>query len=313
MRKSTAAASLFLVLGAWITGGALLADPQPADAQTDAPSQLGHAGDASFLPGFEDVARRRKLFILAIGSDARPGVCEPVERCLADSIHLIGINPRRGGASILGFPRDSYVPIPGVGTQKINNALFAGGPELVVQTVEELVGVGIDSFFLTSFEGLRHMVNAVGGVEVEIPYPMSDTASGAVFDAGLQELDGKQALAFARNRKSTPNGDFSRSENHGTLMLGALEQFRKDIRRDPFALFTWIVAGIENIQTDLSAVELFQLSLAALSITPNRVVNRVTPGGIGSAGGASIVTLGGEADAVFADIADDGLLDPPAG
>lgn len=302
--------ALFAAIVVWIAGGALLADPPEAGAQTGTPAQIGHAGDASFLPGFAEVARRRTLFVLAIGSDARPGVCEPVERCLADSIHLIGINPRRGGASILGFPRDSYVPIPGVGTQKINNALFAGGPELVVQTVEELVGIDIDSYFLTSFAGLKKMVNTIGGIEVEIPYPMNDSASGAVFEAGPQELDGSQALAFARNRKSTPNGDFSRSENHGLLLLGALEEFRRDVRRDPFSLFTWVVSGMEHIQTDLSAMELFQLSMAALTVNPNKVVNRVTPGGIGTAGEASIVTLGGEADAVFADIADDGLLEP---
>jgi LCP family protein required for cell wall assembly len=312
MRKGVALLSLFLGLGTWIVGGALLAEPPPAGAQTPPTMQLGHAGEASFLPGFRDVAGKGVLYVLAIGSDARPGVCEPVERCLADSIHLVGINPRRGAASILGFPRDSYVPIPGVGTQKINNALFAGGPELVVQTVEELVGVDIDHYFLTSFSGLKHMVNSVGGIEVEIPYPMSDASSGAVFEAGPQELDGKQALAFARNRKSTPNGDFSRSENQGLLMLGALEELRKDARRDPFSLFTWIVAGMEQIQTDLSAVDLFGLALAALTVAPNRVVNRVTPGGIGTAGTASIVTLGSEADAVFADIADDGLLEPPA-
>lgn len=302
--------AMFAAIAAWIAGGAMLADPPPARAQTGTPAQIGHAGDASYLPGFADVAGKRTLFVLAIGSDARPGVCEPVERCLADSIHLIGINPRKGGASVLGFPRDSYVPIPGVGTQKINNALFAGGPELVVQTIEELVGVEIDSYFLTSFAGLKRMVNSVGGIEVEIPYPMNDASSGAVFEAGPQELDGKQALAFARNRKSTPNGDFSRSENQGLLMLGALEQFRKDVRRDPFSMFTWLVSGIEHIQTDLSAVELFQLSMAALTVNPNRVVNRVTPGGIGTAGGASIVTLGSEAEAMFADIADDGLIEP---
>jgi LCP family protein required for cell wall assembly len=309
MRKHPIVA-LFVALGTWAAAGAIVADPPPAGAQSTPPPPLGHAVDSSFLPSFADVAGKRAMFVLAIGSDARPGVCEPVERCLADSIHLIGINPRRAGASILGFPRDSYVPIPGVGTQKINNALFAGGPELVVQTVEELVGVDIDSYFLTSFAGLKKMVNSVDGIEVEIPYAMNDPSSGAVFEAGPQTLDGKQALAFARNRKSTPNGDFSRSENQGLVMLGALEQFRKDIRRDPFSLFTWIVSGIEHIQTDLSAVELYQLSMAALSLNPNKVVNRVTPGGIGSAGGASIVTLGGEADAVFADIADDGLLEP---
>ena len=302
--------ALFSALALWAMGGAVLADAPSAEAQATPPPPLGHPVDSSFLPSFADVAGRRTLFVLAIGSDARPGVCEPVERCLADSIHLIGINPREGGASILGFPRDSYVPIPGVGTQKINNALFAGGPELVVQTLEELVGVDIDSYFLTSFAGLRHMVNSVGGIEVEIPYPMNDASSGAVFEAGPQELDGKQTLAFARNRKSTPNGDFSRSENQGLVMLGALEQFRRDVRRDPFSLFTWIVSGMEHIQTDLSAVELFQLSMAALTVNPNKVVNRVTPGGIGTAGGASIVTLGGEADAMFADMADDGLLEP---
>jgi polyisoprenyl-teichoic acid--peptidoglycan teichoic acid transferase len=303
--------ALLVAVAVWIAGGAMLAEPPAAGAQATPPAPLGHPVDSSFLPSFADVAGKRTMFVLAIGSDARPGVCEPVERCLADSIHLIGINPRKGGASILGFPRDSYVPIPGVGTQKINNALFAGGPELVVQTVEELVGVDIDSYLLTSFAGLKKMVNSVDGIEVEIPYAMNDASSGAVFEAGLQELDGKQALAFARNRKSTPNGDFSRSENQGLVMLGALEQLRKDIRQDPFSLFTWIVSGMENIQTDLSAVELFQLSMASLNVNPKKVVNRVTPGGIGSAGGASIVTLGGEADAVFADIADDGLLEPP--
>ncbi len=312
MRKLTAAATLFLALGAWIAGGALLADPPSAGAQSPTPMQLGHAGDATFLPGFGDVAGRRTLFVLAIGSDARPTVCEPVERCLADSIHLIGINPRQKSASILGIPRDSYVPIPGVGTQKINNALFAGGPELVVQTVEELVGVEIDYYFLTAFRDFKLMVNSIGGIEVEIPYPMSDPSSGAVFDEGSQELDGAQALAFSRNRKDTPNGDFSRSENQGRVLLAALEEFRKDMRQDPFSIFTWIVAGIDHIQMNLSAVDLFPLALAALTINPNKVVNRVMPGGIGSAGGASIVTLGSEADAVFADIADDGLLEPPA-
>jgi LCP family protein required for cell wall assembly len=197
-----------------------------------------------------------------------------------------------------------------VGTQKINNSLFNGGPDLVVQTIEELVGVDIDHYFLTSFAGLRHMVNAVGGIEVEIPYPMSDSYSGAVLDAGPHTLDGKQALAFARNRHDTPNGDFSRSENQGRLMLAALAQFRRSVRKDPFGMFTWLVAGMEHIQTDLSAVDLFGMALAALTVEPNRVVNRVVPGGIGSAGGASIVTLGSEADAVFADIADDGLLEP---
>jgi hypothetical protein len=66
-----------------------------------------------------------------------------------------------------------------------------------------------------------------------------------------------------------------------------------------------------HVQTDLPASDLFELALASLTIEPRKVVNMVTPGGISTAGGASIVTLGSEADAVFADIADDALLEPP--
>lgn len=302
MKRALIAGGLAVAVGAWAATGALGGDigawAQGVATRTD---------EAEFLPGFR--AEGEVLFVLAIGSDARPGVCEPVERCLGDSLHLIGINAARRAASILGIPRDSYVDIPGHGQMKINDALFLGGPELVVQTVEQLAGVDIDHYFLTSFEGFRHMIEEVGGIEVEIPYPMSDAASGAVFPAGPARLDGPQALAFARNRKDVPNGDFSRTENQGLLILAALDQFRREVRKDPLRLFTWLIAGKKYIATDVSFTELFDLALATMTISPERVVNRALPGGIGLAGAASVVTLGGEAEAVFADIADDGLLE----
>ena len=290
----------------WILVGTGLRSGTEAQVQT---ADLGHEIASSLLPGFPT---GRPFFVAVIGSDARPGVCEPVERCLADSLHLIGVNPKEGAAGIVGIPRDSYVNIPGYGTQKINNALFHGGPELVVQTLEELAGVSVDHWFLTSFEGFRHMIEEVGGLEVEVPYSMSDGASGASLAAGLQTLDGQQALAFARNRKGTPNGDFSRTENQGLMILSALAQMRQEVRRDPARLFTWLIAGAKYIQTGLSLSELFELALATMSIDPKDVVNRALPGGLDFAGEASIVSLGGEADAMLADLADDGLLEPAA-
>lgn len=296
----------FLVFVAAMTGliffGMGLRPDTRAQVQTE---DLGHEIAGALLPGFPT---GRPFFVVAIGSDARPGVCEPVERCLADSIHLIGVNPKERSAGIIGIPRDSYVEIPGQGTGKINESLFGGGPELVVQTVEQLAGVTVDYSFLTSFEGFRHLIEEIGGIEVEIPYPVSDAASGATFDAGIQMLDGPQALAFARNRKDTPNGDFSRTENQGRLILAALAQLRQQVRRDPARLFTYLIAGAKYVQTELSMTDLFELALATLAIDPKRVVNVALPGGIGTAGAASIVTLGSEADAVFADLADDGLL-----
>jgi LCP family protein required for cell wall assembly len=288
----------------WIMVASALGPSSRAQVQT---ADLGHEIAGAFLPGFP---ANRPFFVAVIGSDARPGVCEPVEACLADSLHIIGVNPKKRAAGIVGIPRDSYVDIPGHGTQKINNALSLGGPELVVDTLEQLAGLQIDYSFLTSFEGFRHMIEDVGGIDVEIPYAMSDASSGATFDAGPHRLDGPQALAFSRNRKDVPNGDFSRTENQGLVILSALAQMRQEVRRDPTRLFTWLIAGSKYMQTELTLSDLLDLALPALAIDPKRVVNRALPGGVGTAGAASIVTLGGEADAVFADLADDGMLEP---
>ena len=297
-------AAALAALTAWIVTGAVTADPEPAGAQSTG-IEIRRTQDAAFLPAQN---RDDPLYILALGSDARPGVCMPVDRCLADSIQLIAVNTRKHAATILGFPRDAYVPIPGRGDGKINNALQDGGPELVVETVENLVGVDVDYYLLTSFDGLTSMVDAVGGINVEIEYPMHDPFSGTDFDPGIEHLDGVEALRFSRDRKSVPNGDFGRSLNQGRLIAAALAGLRRDVEEDPAQLFRWIVAGVENVDTDLSFTEIFDLMLTALSIRQGRVTNAVVPGGLGFAGEASIVTLGEAAEALFKDLRRDGLL-----
>jgi LCP family protein required for cell wall assembly len=263
---------------------------------------------AAFRPG---VPSNGPLFVLAIGSDARPG--QSITGSRADSLHIIGVNPRKGWASILGIPRDSYVAIPGVGSQKINAALFYGGPELVVRTVEQLTRIPIDAYLLTGFFDFRRMVTKIGPIEVTVPYPMSDAASGAHFGAGPTRMKGPRALAFARNRHDAPGGDFGRSLNQGRLLLSALRAFRDDLRKDPLALFRWTTAGFEHLRTDLSLVEMLELLHAAVSIEPSRVANRVVSGGGGTVGGASVVRLGSAAQAAFRNLRQDGLLGGPPG
>jgi LCP family protein required for cell wall assembly len=246
------------------------------------------------------------LFILAIGSDARVG--QSVARSRADSLHVIGVNLREGKATILGIPRDSYVPIPGHGSNKINSALFFGGPQLVVRTVEGLTGIRMDGYVLTGFGGFQGLVNGVGGLTVRVPYRMHDAASGAFFKPGKARVNGKRALAFSRNRHDAPGGDFGRSLNQGSVILAALREFRHDMARDPFTLFRWIQVGRENVQTDLSVSEILALLYAAASIEPDRVRNRVVSGGGGTVGGASVVHLGSGARAMFRDLRRDGVL-----
>ncbi|MGH2723703.1 MAG: LCP family protein [Actinomycetota bacterium] len=246
------------------------------------------------------------LFVLAIGSDARPR--QSVPRARADSIHIIGVNLRKGKASILGIPRDSHVPIPGRGTQKINAALFLGGPELLVRTVEQLTGIRMDGYLLTGFEGFRRMVTRIGGLTVRVPYRMSDAASGAYFQPGSKRMKGRAALAFSRNRHDAPGGDFGRSVNQGAVILAALRELRRDVGKNPATLFRWVGVAAQHLQTDLSPLERLELLIAALSIDPGKVRNRVVSGGGGFAGSASVVFLGGGARAMFQDLRRDGTL-----
>jgi polyisoprenyl-teichoic acid--peptidoglycan teichoic acid transferase len=259
-----------------------------------------HAGFAPELGG------KDPIFILALGSDSREGT--PIERGLSDSIHIIAINPERRRVSILGFPRDAYVPIPGHGSNKINGAMPLGGPELTVQTVENLTGVRFDYYVLTSFDGVQAAVDDIGGLTIDVPFPMSDPFSRTDFDAGVQTLNGHDTLAFARDRHSLTSGDFGRSENQGRVLLAALEQLRKEYAKDPAVLFDYIGAGLRNVQTDLSTQETLTFAFAALSINPTHVQNMVAPGTLGTVGTMSTVNLLPTNSALYADLRDDGIV-----
>jgi polyisoprenyl-teichoic acid--peptidoglycan teichoic acid transferase len=299
MRFWGAAAATTLL--AWLVTGTVSATPPGLGGQ--AGGELGRVLEAAFSP---DLRSRERLFVLVIGSDARPG--QAVDRARADSLHVIGVNVRKGAASILGIPRDSYVPIPGAGTQKINAALFHGGPELTERTVERLTGIRIDAYVLTGFEGLSKMVTSVGGVRVTVPYPMNDPLSRARFRPGPTRMTGPEALAFSRDRHDVPGGDLGRSLNQGRLIAAALGELRDDARRDPVTLFRWLAAAGRYLRTDMSLEEMLDLLLASLSIDPAKVPNRVVSGSGASVGGQSVVRLGSSARETFRDLRRDAIL-----
>ncbi|MFB3739833.1 MAG: LCP family protein, partial [Candidatus Velamenicoccus archaeovorus] len=252
------------------------------------------------------VPSRDPLFVLVIGSDARRG--QSVTATRADSLHIVGVNPGRGLVSVLGIPRDSYVAIPGHGTAKINSALVYGGPELAVRTVEALSGIPIDAYVLTGFDGFTHLVNAVGGIRTTIPYPMSDAASRAHFAKGPKRLDGRNALAFSRDRHDAPGGDVGRSRNQGRLMVSAMREFRSDLSHDPAALIRWVLAGARYLRTDLDLSEMVELLLSVPSVDAAHVRNDVVPGSGGMVGGQSVIRLGSGAAAMFRDLRQDAVL-----
>jgi LCP family protein required for cell wall assembly len=257
----------------------------------------------SMASHFDPARASSPLFVLVIGSDVREG--DP-KGGRADSLHLVALDPNAGRGTIIGIPRDSYVPIPGLGSSKINAALARGGTERMVQTVSQLAGVPIHYWALTEFSRFRQLVDAVGGIEIDVPYAMADSASGAFFEPGRRRMNGPEALAFSRNRKTVPGGDFGRSLNQGRLLLASISQFRRDAQ-SPLKLASYLLAFNRFVETNVPTRELLQLAAVARRVDPAKVENLVLPGGGGSAGGASVVNLGPGAAEIFAAVRDDAV------
>jgi LCP family protein required for cell wall assembly len=301
-RRSRLALTAALI-AAWVVGSTLGATPAHRTARALPLFQIeqAHVEHVPVLDGSEPI------FVLLIGSDARPD--EEVAALRADSIHIVAINPAEAKMTVLGFPRDALVPVPGFGTTKINAAMVNGGPELVVETVEQLMGLTMDYWAVTGFQGFDAMITQVGGLSMDVPFDVFDSAADAAIEAGEQTLSGDDALAFARARKSLPTGDFGRSENQGRLIIAALAQFRREFTSDPSRLLVWIGAGLRNAQTDVPLDQLMTLAFTASTLSSKRVVNIVAPGSVGMNGATSVVNLNMDIlRTISRDLENDGLL-----
>jgi polyisoprenyl-teichoic acid--peptidoglycan teichoic acid transferase len=223
--------------------------------------------------------------IVFIGSDARPN--EKMDRTRSDSMHVFTWNPKTQRGALLGIPRDMWVTLPGGKKGKINAALGKGGAEGVVTSIRNLTGIPVTKYVLTGFEGFTTMVDELGGVNIQV-VPMNDRASGAQFAGGWYAFNGNAALAYSRNRKDVKNGDFTRSENQGRMLLALLAKLRVETSR-PAELGRWITVLQENAKTNLTAKDLLDLSLIARQIDPAAISNLVIPSKAGRVGAASVV------------------------
>lgn len=227
------------------------------------------------------------IWILGIGSDARPW--EPMLETRGDALQLVGINTKTGAATAIGIPRDSWVAIPEHGSEKINSALYFGGPKLQAQTVGNLIGIQPDYVFVTRFESFENLVYAINGIEVNNPRAFSDEyLKDDGFKAGRIKLSGYDALAFSRIRKSLPGGDFDRSANQQRVMRGI---HRKIVQRadEPGFLEQGALNVMRYTSTDLPPAQLFRLATAVANVDARKITTCVIPGGIGYVGEQSVV------------------------
>lgn len=240
--------------------------------------------------------------VAVVGSDARPG--EDREWTRADSIHFVALD-ESGSATVVGVPRDSWVSIPGAGRSKINSSLSRGGPDMMMQTFAELTGLEFDGYLLTGFAGFQDLIRVLGGLEIDVPMNLNDRWAKAYISAGRQVLDAADALAFTRVRKTIPGGDFTRQENGGRALIAAAAMMGAS---GPSSIPGMLESSTNMYSTDLSPEELLILAAAITRVDQDRVTNLVVPGGVGSAGGASVVFLGDQAHEIFEDLAD-GVLE----
>jgi LCP family protein required for cell wall assembly len=218
-----------------------------------------------------------------------------------DSIHFVGLDGK-GHGGIVGVPRDSWVSIAGGGRSKINAALSWAGTEGMMETFRDLSGLPLEGYVMTGFAGFEEMITSVlGGFELVVPYPMRDQASKADFEAGPQVVDGDEALAFARTRKTLPNGDFDRSANQGLIMLDVL----RNLKGQGFMAIPRLLELSEPfMMTDLGPAELLTFAAQTITTKKDAIPNVVAPGSPGWAGQASVVFLSGSAPRLFRDLAD---------
>jgi len=250
---------------------------------------------------------RDVVWVLFLGSDARPG--QGMTRARADAIQLTGVNLRTGAATVIGVPRDSYVSIPGRGRDKINSAMYFGGPQLMARAVTGLVGIRPDYVMTTDFWGFRQMINTIGGVTVRSGFSFPDPIMPGGYRRGPNELNGFQALIFTRIRKYLPRGDFDRSANQQDMLRGILAQVRSRQDRPGF-MERGVMAAVRHMNTGVRPAELYRLAQAATQVEPRRVRGCVISGGIGYAGAASVVFPNvAQARRIAADVRRDATLD----
>ncbi len=195
------------------------------------------------------------FYILLLGTDgsaereASDGLDEGSYR--SDSMMLARIDPKGKKASIISIPRDTLVNIPGYGDQKINAALAFGGPSLAVQTVSKMAGVPISHYAEVNFDGFAAAVDALGGVEVDVPIPVDDDEAGGSLEAGVQTLSGEGALILCRTRHTYDDygaGDLYRAANQ-RMVISAIAQ--KMLSVDPFSLGGTVSTLSQYVTTDL--------------------------------------------------------------
>lgn len=267
-----------------VPGGLVLTLPEPPPLIQSLPAistaPTGPSGErpaqAPFIP-LPDWTDRERVNILLLGIDHRDG--EPIGGSRSDTVMVVSIDPPTRSVVMISLPRDLWIPIPGFGEQRINVAHAVGGPELAMRTVTANFNIRIQHYARIDFRGFEQMVDALGGVFVDVEKPVKDdeypTEDYGVMrlyiSPGPQWMDGQTALQYARSRHS--ENDFGRARRQQRVLMAVRER----AVQANFIFKAWELVPLaqKTVTTDLGPLDLAKLAKLATQIDRDRVYNVV--------------------------------------
>ncbi len=267
------------------------------------------------LPSLEEDIEQGFRNILIVGSDSREDLPDGFENFgsfggeRTDVIMVAHIAPDVGG-QLLSLPRDLKVDIPGNGTNRINAAFVFGGPDLLVQTVQNNFGIPIHHYVEIDFGGFARVVDALGGVEKTFDNPARDAKSGLDVEAGTVKMDGETALAYARSRnyqelidgswKSVDGSDIGRTHRQQEMLLLMFDQATSP--SSAFNLPSFASTFAEQITADAGFTPgvIIDLGRSALGLDRGQIATMTLPVTGSTEGGiAYVVPIEPEATSVL--------------
>lgn len=184
----------------------------------------------------------------------------------SDSMMLVRVDPREKKVAVISLMRDTKIDMGEHGVQKLNAAHAFGGAAYTIETVSKLAGVPISHYAEINFDGFREIVDALGGIEVDVAVEINDEDAGGHLDAGVQTINGEQALILCRSRHNYDDigsGDAYRAANQ-RMVIAAI--CKKILDSDPTTMVSTIEALSRYVTTDMDAGLIINLAGALRGI-----------------------------------------------
>lgn len=278
-------AAIVIVVGAGIAGSVVAAAQRYDNnvSRIDAFKDNGTGHQARPRPRIDG-----PLTFLVVGSDSRAKDSSNASEVAAtggqrtDTIMLVHLQSDQKSGYVVSIPRDTFVYIPpghgwDGGKAKINAAFQYGGVPLLVQTVEDFTKVRIDHVVVIDFKGVERVVDALGGIDVNVTESVRDSQTHAKFTKGVNHLDGKHALDYVRQRYGLPEGDFDRIKRQHQFLFALLAKAGSTgTLTNPVKLNAFLDAATKSITVD-QQLGIVDLAFQLRSLRPANFTFLTTP------------------------------------